>query len=429
MTDVTQILDYPHLLSLKSEISSTAAVRAHNLSITLNLIRDRGSITRAELIHLTKLSAPTISSLVNILIASDFVREGGIGLSSGGRKPVVLEFNYEARKIMGIDMGATHITIIIMNLKGEVKKRFSCHMEVLSKPAESLRVVHDAIGTILKDSGLTESDLLGIGYTLPAPMENEKTGAFVTHYMPAWKNITCIQTVRDVVKNTPVYFENDANAAAIAEKWWGCGLGYDNLVYIKLGTGVGSGLIFNGTVYKGFNGTAGEIGHTTIEADGRNCRCGNRGCLESYIGIQGILSDGRHALMNDPNWAGRLDELDVKGVVKAAREGNQECEKIISTAGWYLGIGLANIINLVNPGLLILGGDLADAGQMLLDPARQSLVERTVGFNTRTDNLVIGELGSNAVAIGAATLVITNAFHETSIYNALRNKEQSVVNI
>ena len=92
----------------------------------------------------------------------------------------------------------------------------------------------------------------------------------------------------------PIYFENDANAAAIAEKWWGCGLGYDNLVYIKLGTGVGSGIMINGEIYKGFNGTAGEIGHTTIEADGRACRCGNHGCLESYIGIQGIFSDARH---------------------------------------------------------------------------------------------------------------------------------------
>ncbi|GAP22824.1 ROK family transcriptional regulator [Leptolinea tardivitalis] len=423
MFDPDQVPDYPHLITPKSEISSTAAVRAHNLSLVLNLIRDRGTITRADIIHLTRLSAPTVSSLVNILIASDFVREGGIGLSSGGRKPVVLEFNYEARKVIGIDMGAAHITIIIMNLKGEVSNRFSCHMDVLLKPAESLQVIHDAIENLLKETGLTESDLLGIGYTVPAPLENEKTGEFVTHYMPAWKNISCIQAVRDIIKDVPIYFENDANAAAIAEKCWGSGLGYDNLVYIKLGTGVGSGLIINGQVYKGFSGTAGEIGHTTIEADGRSCRCGNRGCLESYIGMQGILSDGRRALANDARWAGKLDELDVKGVVKAAREGNRECEKIITTAGWYLGIGLANIINLVNPGLLILGGDLADAGQMLLDPARQSLVERTVGFNTRTDNLVIGELGSNAVAVGAATLVIANAFQETNIYSALRNKD------
>ncbi len=424
MTDTSQVFDNPYLLSLKSEISSTAAVRAHNLSLTLNLIRDQGMITRAEIIRITGLSAPTISSLVNILIASDFVREGGIGLSSGGRKPVVLEFNYEARKIMGIDMGATHITIIVMNLKGEVTKHFSCHMDVLSKPAESLQVIRTAVEGILADSNLTEKDLLGIGFTVPAPLVNEKTGEFITHYMPAWKDIHCVTPLLEIIKETPIYFENDANAAALAEKWWGCGIGYDNLVYIKLGTGVGSGLIIDGTVYKGFNGTAGEIGHTTIEADGRNCRCGNRGCLESYIGIQGILSDGRRALANDKNWTGRLDELNVKGVVKAAREGNLECEKIITTAGYYLGIGLANIINLVDPGLLILGGDLADAGQTLLDPARQSLVERTVGFNTQTDNLVIGELGSDAVAIGAATLVITNAFHETNIYSSLGGKEQ-----
>ncbi len=172
--------------------------------MTLNLIRDRGTITRAEIIHLTKLSAPTVSSLVNILIASDFVREGGIGLSSGGRKPVVLEFNYEARMIMGIDMGATHITIIIMNLKGEVKKRFSCHMDVLSKPVESLQVIRTAMENILQETGLTESDLLGIGYTVPAPLVNDKTGEFITHYMPAWKNFRCVETIRDILKDVPL---------------------------------------------------------------------------------------------------------------------------------------------------------------------------------------------------------------------------------
>lgn len=427
MTDTYQVSEYTYLTTLKSEITSTAAVRAHNLSLTLNLIRERGRITRTEIIRLTRLSAPTVSSLVNVLIASDFVREGGIGHSSGGRKPVVLEFNYEARMVMGIDMGASHITIIIMNLKGEVKRRFSCHMDVLSKPADSLQVIKTAVEAILTAAGLAESDLLGIGYTVPAPLINDQTGEFITHYMPAWKDCCCIKTLREVIKETPVYFENDANAAALAEKWWGCGLGYDNLVYIKLGTGVGSGLIINGSVYRGFSGTAGEIGHTTIEADGRQCRCGNRGCLESYIGIQGILSDGRRALANDPKWMGHLDELNVKGVVQAALEGNAECEKIITTAGYYLGIGLANIINLVDPGLLILGGDLADAGQMLLEPARQSLVERTVGFNTQTDNLVIGDLGSDAMAIGAATLVITNEFHESNIYSALRNKEQNAL--
>jgi glucokinase-like ROK family protein len=422
MTELTQVSSGNSISSFKSEISSTQAVRAHNLSTTLNLIRDRGSITRAEIIHITKLSAPTISSLVNILIESGFVREGGIGLSSGGRKPVVLEFNYDVRKILGIDMGSTHITIVLMNLKGEVSQRFSHHIDVLTKPKDVLSIISIAVKEILTKAGLTGRDLLGIGYTVPAPLVNEKTGEFITYYMPAWENIHCVSSITDVV-DAPIFFENDANAAAIAEKWWGCGLGYDNLVYIKLGTGVGSGIMINGDIYKGFDGTAGEIGHTTIEADGRTCRCGNHGCLESYIGIQGILSDARHALKKDLNWKDNLADLDVKGVVRAAREGNQECEKIITTAGWYLGIGLANIINLVNPGLLILGGDLAEAGQMLLEPARRSLVERTVGFNTRTENLVIGEMGSNAVAIGAATLVILNSFQESNIYSALRNRE------
>ncbi len=230
MTNTYQVSKYAYLTTLKSEITSTAAVRAHNLSLTLNLIRERGRITRTEIIRLTRLSAPTVSSLVNVLIASDFVREGGIGHSSGGRKPVVLEFNYEARMVMGIDMGASHITIIIMNLKGEVKRRFSCHMDVLSKPAESLQVVKTAVDATLTAAGVSENDLLGVGYTVPAPLINDQTGEFITHYMPAWKDFCCIKTLREVIKETPVYFENDANAAALAEKWWGCGLGYENLV-------------------------------------------------------------------------------------------------------------------------------------------------------------------------------------------------------
>jgi predicted NBD/HSP70 family sugar kinase len=422
MTEINQTSSGINLSSYKTEMASTQAVRAHNLSSTLNLIRDRGSITRAEIIQITKLSAPTISSLVNILIESGFVREGGIGLSSGGRKPVVLEFNYDVRKILGIDMGSTHITIVLMNLKGEVSQRVSYHMDVLARPEDVLKEINTAVKEVLNKAGLTGRDLLGIGYTVPAPLTNDKTGEFITYYMPAWKDIHCITAIQEII-DVPIYFENDANAAAIAEKWWGCASGYDNLVYIKLGTGVGSGIMIDSEIYKGFDGTAGEIGHTTIEADGRKCRCGNHGCLESYIGIQGILSDARQALKDDPNWKDHLADLDVKGVVLAAREGNRECEKIIATAGWYLGIGLANIINLVNPGLLILGGDLADAGQTLLEPARRSLVERTVGFNTRTENLVIGEMGSNAVAIGAATLVILNSFQDSNIYSALRNKE------
>ena len=200
-------------------------------------------------------------------------------------------------------------------------------------------------------------------------------------------------------------------------------LGYDNLVYIKLGTGVGSGIMINGEIYKGFDGTAGEIGHTTIEADGRKCRCGNHGCLESYIGIQGILSDARQALKDDPNWKNHLADLDVKEWFAQHGKVTGIAKRLLLPPGGIWELDLANIINLVNPGLLILGGDLADAGLTLLEPARKSLVERTVGFNTRTENLVIGEMGSNAVAIGAATLVILNSFQESNIYSALRNKE------
>ena len=134
------------------------------------------------------------------------------------------------------------------------------------------------------------------------------------------------------------------------------------MIYIKIGTGVGSGLILDSTIYRGYSGNAGEIGHTTIEADGRVCRCGNKGCMEAYVGAPSFLKDARRAMADDPIWKDKLDQLKMTDVIKAAQDGNTACKDVISNAGKYLGIGVANLINLFNPAIVILGGDLTSAG-------------------------------------------------------------------
>ena len=244
----------------------------------------------------------------------------------------------------------------------------------------------------IRKSYVYEDDILGIGLTIPAPLNNAEKGTFLTYYMPAWKGIRPAEEIGKTF-HMPVYIENDANAGAIAEKWWGSGRGYDSLAYVKLGTGVGSGLVINNEIYRGYSGSAGEIGHTTIETNGRVCRCGNHGCLESYVGLPGILMDAREGLANDPDWKDRLEHLDLDMIIKAAKEGNEVCRKIIKNAGRYLGIGMANLVNLANPGLLILGGGLIDAGELLMKEVRSSLRERTIPFESHIEKLNIGRVG------------------------------------
>lgn len=411
---------------MNQDYSTPAAVRAHNLSYVLNLIRDRGTITRAELMETTHLSATTISALVNVLIDSEFIHEAGIGVSSGGRRPMVLQFNYNARYLLGVDMGNTHVTAVLMNLAGQVMDSQTRHFDVMNRVSEAIELIRSVIFQLITHNGIHIEDLLGLGWTVPAPLVDDQTGEFITYYMPAWRGVLPALKLQPYFPDLPIFMENDANAAAVAEKWWGSGRGADNLVYIKLGTGIGAGLVINGEIYRGFSGTAGEIGHTTIEANGRLCRCGNHGCMESYIGLPGIMLDARAGLVNDPRWADILDQINVRNVIQEARDGNPVCRQVIVNAGRYLGIGIANLLNIFNPGLVILGGELVAAGEILLHAVQESVKERTIPFDSHIEKIIVGELGSDAVAIGAATIVLQKALDPARLYQTLRRKPTEI---
>ncbi len=347
------------------------------------------------------------------------MHEAGTGLSSGGRRPVVLEFNYDARSILGVDMGASHITAVLMNLNGKIRSRMTRSVDVVNNPQEALSVLRSMIFQIMSQNAAHQVDLLGVGYTIPAPLTNPETGEFLTYYMPAWTGIRPVEEMQKII-SAPVYMENDANAAAMAENWWGSGRGFSNMAYIKIGTGVGSGLIMDNEIYRGYSGNAGEIGHTTIEATGRICRCGNKGCMEAYVGKSGFMKDARRALADDPRWKDNIDALKLSDVISEAQHGNEACKEVISISGKYLGIGIANLINLFNPAIVILGGDLTEAGPLLMDSVQTSLRERSMPFESHIDKLILGELGGDAVAIGAATFVLQTAFNETNLYQTLR---------
>lgn len=375
-------------------------------------------MSRADLVRKSGLSATTISSLVSDLLASGFVHESGTGASSGGRPPILLQFDYKFRHVLGVDMGATHLNVILMDFGGEIVASRYCRIDVIGDPPGTIATICRFLQELRDEAELSQRHVSGLGITIPTPLAGEQLDSLTTIYMPAWQDVDLLAQVTRGF-DFPVYLDNDANAGAVAEKWWGQGQAYDNLAYIKLGVGVGSGLILNGEIFRGSGGTAGEIGHTTINVDGPLCRCGNRGCMESYVGAGPLVAEVKFLRQERGVVAGECPDVTVGEIATAALAGDPICTEVVERAGAYLGTALANLINLLNPGLITLGGDLVAADTLLLSAVGTAVNRRAMPKAAAESEIVISRLGRNAVAIGAATLAIENAFRPSSLARTL----------
>lgn len=393
-------------------------IRETNLSRVLALIHETGSISRVGVVRRTGLSATTVSGLVNVLLESGFVSETGPGESSGGRPPVLVEFNYSSRYLLGVDMGATHLTVVLMNLAGTILAGRFERFDVAHDPVGTTRRVLVLIEETVAEAGQPFARILGLGITIPAPLEGEQLDRASGVILPAWEGYDLRAALRSEF-SLPVYIENDANAGAIAEKWWGQGRPYKNLAYVKLGVGVGSGLILNGEIYRGSGGTAGEIGHTTIDVDGPPCRCGNRGCMESYVGAPALVGEVQRRRQEQGLPPQNQGELTVGQIAAAALAGDPICLQVVERAGAYLGTALANMINLLNPALIVLGGDLVAAGPALLDAVCASVRQHAMPKAVAESEVVISHLDRDAVAVGAATIALQNAFRPANLARTL----------
>lgn len=389
---------------MKQKTANVSLIRDQNLHLIMSyLLHKSGQTSRAELIRVSNLSGTTVSALVNILLDAGFVCETGVGESIGGRRPITIELNQGFSYFLGVDIGGSHLSGAIINLKGQPVVSQSIPFDVVHNARASLLRVRQMMGELLQEAQLNQNDLAGVGVAIPTPLSGKNQDQLLAFYMPDWEGLDVLQELK-AFGDVPFYLENDANAGAIAEKWWGIGKEYDTLAFIKLGIGVGSGLIVNNEIYRGYAGSAGEIGHTTIESAGRICRCGNRGCMESYVGIPGILKDVR-----EKAGLAAANQISIETVINRARDGDRVCKDVIENAGRYLGIAIANLINLVNPGLIVLNGVLMEAGELMMKEVQASINQRTLPLRTEKTPLVVSKLGKDVVAIGAATLVIQNS--------------------
>lgn len=393
-------------------------IREANLSRTVRLIHQTGSISRAAIGRETGLSATTVSLLVKALLESGIVQESGTGQSSGGRPPILLEFDYSYRYLLGLDMGATHLTAVLMDLAGDVLAHRAQRFDVAHDPAGTVEIALTLVEEIMFEADRSPDDLLGMGIAIPAPLEGEGLDRPSQQILPAWEGFDLTGALSEAI-SLPLYVENDANAGAIAEKWWGKGAEYDNLAYIKLGTGVGSGLIANGDIYRGDGGTAGEIGHVPIDLNGPLCRCGKRGCLESYVGAPALVSRVRQQRREAPREEAPVELDTIEAIIEAAHAGDDQCREVLEQAGRFLGVGISNLLNLLNPGLIVLGGELAEAGDLILDSVGTTIQARAMPKAVQETTITFSSLGADAVAVGAATVVLEHAFKPANLAKML----------
>jgi predicted NBD/HSP70 family sugar kinase len=381
----------------------------------LRLIWQKRRVSRAEIAGLAGLSRSTVSEIVNEILPMGIVAEVGEGPSRGGRRPIVLEFQDDACVILGVEMGATHVVAALTDLRGRVLTWQSREHPVRTDPAGTRRLIAELCQVCLDTPGAGGRPLVGIGVALPSPVDPSNPDRMSTLVMPDWEARLGLDDLA-AHHGVPLMVDNDANLGALAEHWWGAGQGIDDLAYIKVAMGIGSGHVIGGEIYRGATGVAGEIGHLSIDARGKPCICGLQGCLVTLVGEPALLARAAELAPAYPlsPLAGR--KITILELENAALAGDPLAVQVAQEAAGHLGRAVAGLLNIMNPSLVIIDGVLSRLGDLLLVPLRETVMSRTLVSSVAAAEIRTGGLGELGIAIGASTLVLKAALADSHLF-------------
>jgi predicted NBD/HSP70 family sugar kinase len=385
----------------------------------LELIWRQRQISRADIARRAGLSRSTVSEIVSNLLPSGLVTEIGDGPSRGGRRPVILNFQDDAHVILGVDMGATHVAVCLTDLRGKVFAWEKQDHPVRSDPEGTGAVILDLCDRCLNSRQGSRKRLLGIGVAVPAPVDPGAPDRLSAVVLPSWRGHPGMEDLFESYE-VPVFVENDANLGALAEYWWGAGRGVENFTYLKLATGIGSGQLIQGRIYRGATGVAGEVGHISVDPQGPQCVCGNRGCLATYVGSEALVARAEALLSEFPESSLQEGEVTVAAIEDAALSEDPLASKVVDEAAGYLGIVIAGVLNLMNPAMVVLGGGLSRLNARLLNPLRETVLQRTLVSSIAASEICTSDLGPQDIAIGAATHVLKNALDDPRLFPGVK---------
>jgi glucokinase-like ROK family protein len=374
---------------------SQSSLHRANLERVVRAVRLAGSLTQAEIARSTGLSAATVSNIVRELRDNGTVQV--TPTSSGGRRARSVALSGDAGIVVGVDFGHSHLRVAVGNLAHQVLAEQSEPIDVDASASQGFDRAEQLVARLVQSTGISPQKVLGVGLGVPGPIDVESGTLGSTAILPGWGGINPRQELSDRL-GVPVQVDNDANLGALGELVWGGGRGVKDLAYIKVASGVGAGLVIDGRIYRGPGGTAGEIGHITLDESGPVCRCGNRGCLETFTAARYVLE-----LLRGSHGEG----LTIPKMVQLGREGDPGCRRVIGDVGRHIGMGVASLCNLLNPSRVVLGGDLAEAGELVLGPIRESVSRYAIPSAAQRLSVVPGALGARAEVLGALALVLS----------------------
>ncbi|GAA0134985.1 xylose repressor [Paenibacillus sp. YSY-4.3] len=376
-------------------------IKKMNKTLVLDTIRQQQPLSRADIAATLGLNKATVSSLVSELIESQLVTEIGPGESSGGRKPTLLLFNRGAGYAVGIDIRVNDLFALLVDLEGNVIKERTVPLED-SSPDHALDQIRKMIHWLSKKAPESPYGVVGIGIGVPGLVDEKSR--IVSAPNLGWNNVA-VQKLLISEFGDNIHIDNEANAGAIGEKLYGAGRDAANLIYISIGVGIGSGMIVGGELYRGISNFSGEVGHMTVSENGPLCRCGNRGCWETLASEKALLD---RAAQRWKDSSAASDEEGLDRLLNLARAGDPDALSLLEETGKHLGVGLANLVNILNPELIVIGNRLSMAGDLLQEPMLHTLESRSLSYHMKKTQVAFAELGIRSTALGAASMPITS---------------------
>lgn len=381
----------------------------------LDLIRSGQARTRPELGRRSGLGRAAVSRELDRLFSFKLVKEDGPAPSSGGRAPRAVTFRADAGALLVAELGASSAAVGVADLAGSLICSREVEIDIASGPEAVLAKLTELLDTLVDQCGLDKHRTWGMGIGVPGPVEFSTGRSISPPIMPGWNEFPVRGYLAERYE-VPVWVDNDVNLLALGELSAGVARGERTALYIKIGTGIGAGIICDGKLHRGAQGCAGDIGHIAMAGEQEViCRCGNFQCLEALAGGFALARDGTKAAESGTSTylasvlatAGRVS---AKDVAQGAQRGDAVCVQLIQRCGHLVGEALAAMVNFFNPSLILIGGGVAGAGDMLLAAIRRAIYHRSLPLATRELNIRLGSLGDDAGLRGAATMVIEELF-------------------
>ncbi len=378
-------------------------LRRRNRSTLLRRLFFAGPLGRQELARQTGLSPATVTNVMSALLTEGVIVEAGVEESDGGRPRVLLRVNGNHRLVAGVDVGETRVRVELFDLA--MRKRAGSEVAIHPahhEPGVIVEAIAKGLSRAMSDCSAEVDSILGVGVGVPGVVES--FGEQVVHAPGfGWSHVPFGGMIASRT-GLPVLVDNGAKTMGQAEMWFGAGRGVRHAAIVLLGTGVGAAIFTDGSLYRGATSSAGELGHTSVVVGGRHCRCGANGCLEAYVGSGAILE--RWAQMSgQPRTADQDEEATLEALLSGT-EGDGAASKLLDETALYIGVGIANLVNLFNPERIVIGGWVGLLlGPALLPRIRDAASAQALNYPFGRVSIELGRLGSDAVALGAATLV------------------------